>query len=389
MMTRLTRWLGVVLVIALVGLAAVPAAAGPPRQDQGGVLTLVATDQIIAAEETFQIVLGDVDSDGDLDAVFSNMGSHHARVWFNDGLGTFTPSDQELTAQAHGIGIGDFDADGDLDLFITCAHYGSPGTWRKEPSRVYLNDGTGHYTDSGQDLGDLDSSGNSVDLVDIDTDGDLDAVLRYFEEDHAVYLNEDGVFTRSTISFPYERELRWGDLDADGDTDVFFKTPGVGYGVALNDGAGQFSDAWTMPDDSATHGYRSVGLADFEGDGDLDALVTNGWQADATPVIALRNDGTGQFAADVYDLPVVAWSWVEFGDLTGDGFPDAYLASFGEPDQVLINDGAGQFSDSGLALDRFLSTRGLDLGDLDGDGDLDVFVAQFARSGLNMIWFNQ
>ena len=49
---------------------------------------------------TSQIVLGDLDSDGDLDAVFANMREfHYSKIWINDGKGNFTPTSQDLTQQ--------------------------------------------------------------------------------------------------------------------------------------------------------------------------------------------------------------------------------------------------------------------------------------------------
>ena len=82
---------------------------------------------------TFQVALGDLDSDGDLDAVFSNMHAE-SEVWLNGGSGRFTTSNQRLGSEAHGVGIGDLDGDGDLDIFI--ARYGQGG-----PNTGWLNQG--------------------------------------------------------------------------------------------------------------------------------------------------------------------------------------------------------------------------------------------------------
>ena len=64
---------------------------------------------------TFQISLGDLDDDGDLDAVFANMGIER-QIWMNDGAGQFTNSRHYLGSYGHGVAIGDIDGDGDLDL---------------------------------------------------------------------------------------------------------------------------------------------------------------------------------------------------------------------------------------------------------------------------------
>ncbi len=343
----------------------------------------LASSQVFKSTATFQIGLGDLDGDGDMDAVSANMDAY-SQVWLNDGAGGFTDTEQRLTQQGHGVGVGDLDGDGDLDLFITCA--GLDGS--NKPSQVYLNDGKANFS-PGQSLGDLRLSGNSIDLIDIDGDGDLDASVQYYESPYRLYLNDGkGTFEKSDVTFPEGWELAWGDLDADGDVDVFAKELGKGYKTLLNDGAGKFKDHWQMPDSTVEYGYKSAALGDVDGDGDLDAFVTNGSQEAGASTLVLLNDGSGGFEANGQTLPAVIKAWVELGDVDGDKDLDAFMAIVKQPQQLWLNDGKGHFSDSGLRLGRDLGTRGCVLGDLDSDGDLDVFVSKFF-SGSNAIWFNQ
>jgi hypothetical protein len=62
------------------------------------------------------------------------------------------------------IALGDLDGDTDLDAFVV---------YNNSSDRVYLNDGSGTFTDSGQSLGIADDWGNFVWLGDIDGDNDL------------------------------------------------------------------------------------------------------------------------------------------------------------------------------------------------------------------------
>jgi hypothetical protein len=176
--------------------------------------------QIFPSFATFQIALADLDSDGDLDAVFSMNDPNHCLVLFKDGKGYFVDSGQRLTEKGHGVGIGDLDDDGDPDLLMTCAGY-------EHISRVYWNDGKGEFKDSGQDLGDLKKSGNAVYLHDIDGDGDLDGMIDYYEEPNIIYLNNGrGEFMDSGERYPDDTSFI--DLDSDGDVDMFICDMGKG-----------------------------------------------------------------------------------------------------------------------------------------------------------------
>ncbi|MFN2226164.1 MAG: FG-GAP-like repeat-containing protein [Anaerolineae bacterium] len=331
---------------------------------------------------TFQAGLGDLDGDGDLDAVFANPQTHDSEVWLNDGAGTLVDTGQKLTQYGHGVGVADFDGDGDLDAFLVCHQF-------LTPSRVYLNDGTGRFEDSGQDLGDASISAAEVNLLDLNGDGFVDVHVLYYDPHglpDRVYLNDGRAsFSDSGLALD-EETIAWGDLDGDGDVDYFGKRWGQGYVVQLNDG-GTFRPGWQMEDEGANVG--GVALADFDGDGDLDALVANGFRSTGgLPSRLLWNDGGGQFVDSGQRLNETVGADLAVGDLDGDGDLDAFVANMDLPNEVWLNDG-GRLVDSGLRLggvppQTYASKPSL--GDLDGDGDLDVFVGSLR--GRPEIWFN-
>ena len=133
-------------------------------------LSLVDSGQRLGSARSWDVELGDLDGDGDLDAFVANGTQSNAAsaVWLNDGRGRFMLSEQDL-GYGMGVELGDLDGDGDLDAFITA--------W-DSASQVWLNGGGvqrgtgGFFADSGQTLG----SGGGLDaaLGDLDDDGDLD-----------------------------------------------------------------------------------------------------------------------------------------------------------------------------------------------------------------------
>jgi hypothetical protein len=350
-------------------------------------LDFARSNQAFPAAATNQIALADLDSDGDLDAVFSIMQLDHSTVWMNDGDGRFVDSGQRLTQQGHGVGIGDLDGDGDQDLFMTCAGWGEGGTEYSKPSKIYFNDGTGGFEDSGQHLRDTEPSGNSVDLLDYDSDGDLDAYVTYYQLPDKIYLNDGrGRFTNSGISVP--EKVSWADLDSDGDVDMFVRTTGVGFSTAINDGSGSFEERWSFPD--TTIAYALAHFGDLDDDGDMDVVTTHGLLSGSHPTRIFMNDGTGRFSLSAAALPPVVAGRAAFADMDGDGNVDILLTSLGEPHRIWLGDGEGGLVDSGIRLENSGGVHSPLVKDLNGDGRPDIFVANYAREkGPNEIWFNQ
>jgi len=198
------------------------------------------------------------------------------RVFINDGEGVFTDSGQALgdSDRTTTVALGDLDDDGDLDLIE-----GNGGVGGERPDRVYFNDGTGTFTDSGQSLGV--STTLDVALGDIDDDGDVDLVTGKQGVNSRVYFSDGaGTFTESSQSIPASStsiDLR--DVDDDGDLDLVFGSQ-VRTTVWINDGAGSFADSGS---EILSQNSHSIALGDVDRDGDLDLVISNAFSGSTPP----------------------------------------------------------------------------------------------------------
>ena len=203
--------------------------------DGTGAFTL--NGQTPAADNNIYASLGDLDGDGDLDALVSTV--EEVVVWENDGAAVFVPASRIAVDSAIDVALKDLDGDGDFDAFVAQAN---------DPDLVLLNDGTGNLTDSGQRLGHYVSKG--IELSDVDADGDLDAVIAQAGEGasaaNRVWLNDGSasfVDSGQLLGASETQHVALGDLDGDGDVDAMSANsadrskPNVVY---FNDGSGTF-----------------------------------------------------------------------------------------------------------------------------------------------------
>ncbi|MBD0371090.1 MAG: VCBS repeat-containing protein, partial [Pyrinomonadaceae bacterium] len=139
----------------------------------------------------------------------------------------------------------------------------------------------------------------------------------------------------------------------------------------------------TTPDYPAGVGIFDIALADFNGDGNMDAATTNGESGDLTILIGRGSEG---FAPPVRYLLGLSPYTVKAGDFNKDGRAD--LITLNRPTKsisVLLGDGTGSFSVS-TSLTLPTDTLYMVLGDFNGDGNLDG-VAAVTGSTSNKLTF--
>lgn len=217
-------------------------------------------------------------------------------------------------------------------------------------------------------------------LGDLDGDGDLDLFVATLRAPCVMLRNDGkGVFTDSgqLLGDNASYAVDLGDLDGDGDLDAFVvNTDNQENSIWLNDGRGMFQRSeQTFPPRHS----NDVALTDVDGDKDLDAVVSH-WNGS---VEIWTNDGTGKFTSR-QTISQKSNTGIALGDLDGDGVADLVTTSLLGDNHVLLNDGQGHFSETGQRIEHANSTS-VALGDLDQDGDLDLF---FTTNHGNQVWFN-
>ncbi|MDF0715192.1 FG-GAP-like repeat-containing protein [Muricauda sp. 334s03] len=185
----------------------------------------------------------DADGDGDLDLVVGSGGNdvtqqrgYKARLYLNDGNGTFSKSENELPSTFKNISTiapHDYDNDGDMDLFIGSRSV--VGVYGVSPDHLLLeNTGNGTFNNVTERLGyDLKDAGMVTDSKweDMDGDGKKDLIVTAEWDTPKIYKSTGRRLSKMTSSldslYGWWNTVEAADLDGDGDQDLILGNQGL------------------------------------------------------------------------------------------------------------------------------------------------------------------
>ncbi|UOR05096.1 FG-GAP-like repeat-containing protein [Hymenobacter aerilatus] len=334
----------------------------------------------VAATNSRDQLLGDLDNDGDLD-LLTSAGLYGMFSYLNDGRGHFRAHYNSVVGSTpSGATLADIDQDGYLDLLA--------GDADNATVAIGLSDSAGGFGFVKQ----LVVVGNhpvSVAAGDVDGDGDMDFVSANYA-DNTITVGYNGgtalLFRIArTATFRVGQQptaVQLADVDNDGDLDVLTSDSGSNtVSIRINSGAGTFSGTTSIAVGAAPADLR---LADLDSDGDLDLVTVNA--ADGTVSVRLNNGLGGYSQTATLLLPLGSTpNSLQTGDVDADGDLDLVVAQ-GRGGQVMtfLNKGAANFAAQygALELSSLFGSPvalGVTLGDVDGDGDLDLITADEKR----------
>ncbi|MEM7334868.1 MAG: VCBS repeat-containing protein [Chloroflexota bacterium] len=375
-------------------------------------------------EITMSVALGDVNGDGHIDVVTTNLisisvlpyvSSSNMKVYFNNGSGQLLPTEHTFESIVATIPLPfsirtrlvDLDKNGTLDLVSGNMRMSGFRNFEGATNKIYMNDGTGLF-DSGSaiEFGGDDGISRGVSVADINGDDHLDIVIangfsfkendEYITQQNYYYIKNGTAneWVEYPISLGAEQfaslGLAVGDVNNDTRNDIVignFRAPNLVY---LNTGGAD--DSLFLDESDLTFGVGAdattfVELADMNSDGSLDIVVGNIGQnlvylnEQATDLNELPNQYQFNFGN-----PDSRANDMAYADLNDDGFGDLIIAIDGK-NHIYFGQANGFPSNVHIEFgNESDASYRVEAADVNGDDAIDIIVGNL--SSQNQIFIN-
>ncbi len=223
--------------------------------------------------------------------------------------------------------------------------------------------------------------GQGVSWADLNNDSEEDIYVSYFNLANRYFaaLPDSDKFTESASTaglsdFGPTFAMASADFNGDGRLDAFLTNYGGSDRLFINQG-GSFSDqsgSWNI--NTATSSSINPVAFDLENDGDIDLFIANSGSAN---VLYVNQNNSSFTRIELSGLPFGTGARAVAGDINKDGYVDIFFPRRNAAAVLLINNKNGGFTDQAAAygLDVNTDPNAPTLADLDNDGWLDLLLS--------------
>lgn len=323
---------------------------------------------------------------------YKNLGATSPGQFERKDLAVFAGVDLSIS---RGINLFDFNNDGKLDMYITRSGSFSPdlllinnnNDWTFTKIAVT---GSENYETGFRSSVVLDYDKDGFADIFVGQDANLKGLL--YRNINGTTLSQ--VTGTALDNIGLERNISAADTDNDGDIDILiqdYNNAGSGPAVTKlyknnNDGTFTKASGTALFDTDFIRSSRTCSWGDIDNDGDLDLFI--GTQSGGGTDRLYRNDGNNVFTfLSSNAVSQVSLSYgSSFGDLDNDGDVDLVVAASGS-NTIFFNDGVGNFTKypgAEMVNHPDIGNIGLALGDFDNDGFLDIYPSKGTTTNTDL-----